>query len=65
MRKVDQNEVVTIRGTIFTGEWNETIICKTCARKNAKRHLRELENYANQFKLIRIEDALTNKAIAL
>jgi len=64
-RKIDQNQVVAIYGTVYTGEWCESGICKICLRKYAKKYIRQLESYAYNFKLISVNDALTNETVDL
>ena len=64
-KRIDQNQVVAIRGTVYTGERFESAICKICLRKYAKRYIRQLESYAYHFKLVSVNDALTNETIDL
>ena len=63
--KVDPYKPVVIRGTVYTGSFLQGTICKVCAYKNAKKALRDLREYAHDFALVRVEDALTNEAIEL
>lgn len=64
-KHVDPYKPVVIRGTVYTGSFFEGTICKVCAYKYAKKALRNLYEYAHDFALIRVEDALTNEAIEL
>lgn len=65
MEKASKNQVVTIRGTVYTGSFLESVMCITLLAKNAKRKIAQLERYAHDFNLIRVEDALTGCAVAL